>query len=43
MHFIGYTKKPNANNSFYNRTNVGTTFNVGLNMYVSFVKEGKHN
>ncbi len=40
-HFDGCIENPNANNS-YNRKNVGTIYNAGPTICVSFTKEGKH-
>jgi hypothetical protein len=33
IHFDGNTKSPNVDNSFYNRKNIGTTFNARLYAY----------
>ncbi len=39
-HFGGYTKSPNADNS-YNYKNARTTFDEGVDICISFTKEGK--
>jgi hypothetical protein len=40
-HFVGYTKRPNVDNSSDNHKNVRNTYNVGPTICVSFVKERK--
>ncbi len=40
-HVDGYTKSPNANNSFYNHKNAITTSDAGLAICVSFANKRK--